>query len=212
MGNRLVVKVSIAPKDVLFNSSTPVCTVYYHWSAYYWDTVKELYGLGGAIQKGLEEHFSVQKSIVEYLLRIGGGVDGIELENEGFVEFLRNNLGLEGELKGSRNDGLIAITDECMRSQEAIAESLAYITINSSDDSIQFNFDSYVRSAHSFTEKEKDSMGAMLPTELNPRFKSYYSLEELNKLYAFLKEECIDGNKELLFLGKDRNRYIDVFN
>lgn len=212
MGNRLVVKISIAPKDILYGNSIPVCSVYYHWSAYYWDTIKELWGLGGAIQKGLEEHVSVQKSIIEYLLRTGGGVDGVELENESAVEFLRNNLGLEGELKGNRNDGLIAVTDECMRSHEAIAESLAYITIDSSDDTIQFNFDSYVRSARSFTEEEKDSMGAILPTELNPRFKNYYSLKDLNKLYTFLKEECVDGNKELLFLGEDRNRYIDVFN
>lgn len=211
MGNRLVVKVNIAPKNVLFDSSISVCSVYYHWSAYYWDTIKELHGLGGAIQKGLKENVSVQKSIIEYLLRTGGGVDGIELENESTIEFLRNNLGLEEELKGNRNDGLIAITDECMRSQEAIAESIAYITIDSSDDTIKFNFDSYVRSIRSFTEEEKDSMGAILPTELNPRFKSYYSLKDLNKLYTFLKEECVDGNKEIVFLEEKRERYIEVF-
>lgn len=218
MGNRLVVKVNIAPQNI-FNNSISVCTVYYHWSAYYWDTVKELYGLGGAIQYRLKEYiengdsdnkYSIQKSIIEYLLRTGGGVDGVELEDESTVDFLRNCLGFEEELKGNRNDGLIAITDGCMRSQEAIAESVAYITINNSDE-IQFNFDSYIRSARGFTEEEKDDMGAVLPAELNPRFKNYYSLEDLNKLYTFLKKECVDGNKELVFLEDSKDRYIEVF-
>lgn len=216
MGNRLVVKVSIAPKDVLFNSSTPVCTVYYHWSAYYWDTIKALHELGGAIQKGIEGYargkYSIQKSIIEHLLENGGGVDSNELNDENYADLLRNHFGFEGELKGSRNDGLIATTDGCMRDQEAIAESIAYITIDSSgDDTIHFNFDSYIRSARKFTEKEKDNMGAILPTELNPRFKSYYNLRDLNRLYTFLKEECVDGNKEIVFLEEKRERYIEVF-
>lgn len=223
MGNRLVIKIDIAPEGILYDNSIPICSVYYHWSAYYWDTIKELYRLGGAIQKGLEEYvkdkktnggsdnkYFIQKNIVEYLLRTGGGIDSKALNNESYIEFLRDYFGLEGELKGNHNNGLIAITDECMRSQEAIAESLAYITIDSSNDTIQFNFDSCVRSARKFTEQEKDTMGVILPTELNPRFKSYYSLKDLNKLYTFLKEECVDGNKEIVFLD-NRERYIEVF-
>lgn len=118
MGQRLVITCKYQDQDI--------AVIYYHWSAYTVAALLEARELINSIGRcsSVEEY---QKSLISYICNRGGGPDGgIGSKEWNYITNLYPNLSLTNHYI-SRNNGLIAISDEGIKLLESAAESTLII-------------------------------------------------------------------------------------
>lgn len=130
MGQRLVV-------DIELNGKT-LAKVYYHWSGYTSNAIAECIRLinDWKEKKGTLE--PAEMTLFNIIRSYGGGISqDVYLENE--VKHLEAlNLGLPiGETQGSRNEGLIAFTEEGMKCHDSWAEETATIYLDREEPTLE---------------------------------------------------------------------------
>lgn len=126
MGQRLVITVHAFDEDV--------AKIYYHWSAY---TVSALYEansiINGVDWKNAKNVRDLQHKLIRFVEEAGGCIDGGMNGNE-YKEIQKMFPESEFKNDGSRNNGLIALTENGMSDLEFWSEG--DLTINFDDEEI----------------------------------------------------------------------------
>lgn len=140
MGQRLVI--TLKKKNKIFAS------IYYHWDAYTKTAIEDIDNLLDFctdIDTIRKDNLSL--SLIRYIEWAGGGVDGTDLEN------VQKMFPTETfECDGSRNKGLVALSETAINNQVEWAEGLA--EINFDNDTITFDvFGAYCPSLEALNEE-----------------------------------------------------------
>lgn len=154
MGERLVIDIE---KD-----GKTLAKVYYHWSGYTCCAIAECIKLinDWKEKKGTLE--PAEMTLFNIIRSYGGGISqDADLENE--VKHLEAlNLGLPiGETKGSRNEGLIAFTEEGMKSHDSWAEETATIYLDREEPTFEVSGTFYGVYEEDYDDFEKRILGAV---------------------------------------------------
>ena len=186
MGQRLVVSIE--------KNEKAIAKIYYHWSAYTGSALYEVDKIIGCIYNHKDE---TEKEMLLRLIRFceenGGGIDGIPSEFE-YIKGLYPNEKFKEE-GISRNDGLIALSEENMASMQKWSEGDVYINLDT--DQVDFcvysgyeSLEEYIEERKSwddeFDEKKLDNM---------PEFDfslGYFDVHDVGAIMASLDEHGID--------------------
>ena len=124
MGQRLVI--------TLEQNEKAVAAIYYHWSAYTYDALKETKGVIDCIYNG--EHETLDRTLlrlIRYVENIGGGIRGTDEE---FAYIKTLYPGEEFKMDGySRSCGLIALSPEGMATMRGWSEGDVYINLDTDE-------------------------------------------------------------------------------
>lgn len=124
MGQRLVVSI--------IQDTKRVAAIYYHWSAYFLNTIYELTRLSEYILNAENENKNVLLGILEGVENNGGCLRGIGDPECKYELDKAKELFPDHEFKtvGSRNEGLISFTEEGMEAFDSWSEGDALIEID----------------------------------------------------------------------------------
>lgn len=126
MGQRLVITVHAFDEDV--------AKIYYHWSAYTVSALHEANSIiNGVDWKNAKSVRDLQYKLIRFVEEAGGCIDGGMNGNE-YKEIQKMFPGSEFKNEGSRNNGLIALTENGMDDLESWSEG--DLTINFDDEEI----------------------------------------------------------------------------
>lgn len=140
MGQRLVITIE--------NNKEKLCNIYYHWSAYTRAALEEVRDVINCIYDHNDE---TKEELLLRLIRFcehnGGGISGISEEFE-YIQKLYPNETFKQD-NYSRNNGLIALSEQGMIDQQRWSEGDVYINLD--EDNVDFcvyagyeNLDEYV--------------------------------------------------------------------
>lgn len=154
MGERLVV-------DIELNGKT-LAKVYYHWSGFTCSAIAECIKLinDWKEKKGTLE--PAEMTLFKIIRGYGGGISqDVYLQNE--VKHLEAlNLGLPiGETQGSRNEGLIAFTEEGMKCHDSWAEETATIYLDREEPTLEVSGTFYGVYEEEYDDFEERISGAV---------------------------------------------------
>lgn len=124
MGQRLVVHIL---KDIN-DSDTEICNIYYHWSAYTLDAFDKVIQIADYCKQNNLSEKSISDivlSLIRFCESNGGGLseDEIEYASSRYPDeiFKKDNV--------SRNDGLLAFTDEAMNLSNEFSNGDIYYSV-----------------------------------------------------------------------------------
>lgn len=120
MGQRLVITVKKNDKNI--------AKVYYHWSAYTLAGLCETQDLIMGIQADSDDVDEIRKSILNYVFGKGGTIDGYPNSNETkIIQEMFKDIEMQD---GSRNEGLIAFSEEGMEELQSWSEGNSIIDLD----------------------------------------------------------------------------------
>ena len=124
MGQRLVVTIHAFNEDI--------AKIYYHWSAYSLSALQEANDIiNGVDWENAKDVRDLQYKLIRFVEEAGGCIDGNEREYQAIQEMFP---GKEFKKEGSRNDGLIALTEQGMDDLEYWSEG--DLTIDFDDEQV----------------------------------------------------------------------------
>lgn len=183
MGERLVV-------DIELNGKT-LAKVYYHWSGFTCSAIAECIKLinDWKDKKGTTE--PAEMTLFNIIRSYGGGISqDVCLENEvKHLEALNSGLPI-GETKGSRNEGLIAFTEEGMKYHDMWAEETATIYLDREEPTFEVSGTFYAIFEEDYEDFEKRISGAV-EYNIFDEFtvdKAYHFLDLVDRTHTFLCE------------------------
>ena len=148
MGQRLVVTVN--------KNKKAIAKIYYHWSAYTYNALYETRKIINCIYSHDNE---TEEELLLRLIRFceenGGGIDGVPSE----FDYIRNLYPSEmfKDRDISRSNGLIALSEKCMRDMQGWSEGDVYIDLDT--DQVDFcvycsyeNLEEYIEERKSWDE------------------------------------------------------------
>lgn len=142
MGQRLVITIKKNNKDI--------AKVYYHWSAYTLAGLCETQDLIMGIQTNSDDIEEIRRSILEYVFSKGGTIDGYPNSNETkIIQEMFKDIEMQD---GSRNEGLIAFSEEGMEELQSWSEGNSIIDLDRKE--IEYN----VFFTENDEEKHKDKL------------------------------------------------------
>ena len=172
-----------------------LCNIYYHWSAYTGSALEETRNIINCIYNHKDESES------EMLLRLirfceanGGGIRGTEGEFT-YIKSLYPNETFKTE-NYSRNDGLIALSEQGMTDLQSWSEGDVYINLDT--DQVDFCVYSGYESLEEYIEERKSWDDEFDEKELEnmPEFDfclGYFDVNDIGAIIANLDEFGIDG-------------------
>lgn len=188
MGQRLVVTIN--------NDDREIAKIYYHWSAYSWSALKQVKKIVHCIYNHEDE---TEKDLLLRLIRFcemsGGGIDRDEKE----VEYIKALYpGEKFKTDGSRNDGLIALSEEGMASLQNWSEGDVDIYVDKY--SIHNTVYSYYETIEEYNEDRKEWDEDFEDLKLE-------DVPELGFDLGYINVEDIDAVVEELYQYDDVVRY-----
>ena len=160
MGQRLVIGVR-RNED---SDEKLLCALYFHWSAYPSTTIDEL----SKVVKGISSELNttdfssktdeeIQLAMIRTIENLGGGIDGGDGSLEWHIikeKFPNEKFKTENI---SRNSGLIAISEECIRRMYEMAQGTAeiYLNDNTVSTDVWWSYNNY----EEFVKEEGDDIG-----------------------------------------------------
>ena len=145
MGQRLVVTIN--------NNDKEIAKIYYHWSAYSFSALKRVQSIVNCISDHNDE---TEKDLLLRLIRFcemsGGGIDGVESEIK-YIEALYPGEKFKKE-NVSRNDGIIALSEDGMSSMQNWSEGDVDIYVDK--DRIHNTVYCYYETIEGYNEERKE--------------------------------------------------------
>lgn len=123
MGQRLVVTVE--------TNEEKWCAIYYHWSGYTKAALEETKKIIGCIYNGKHEtKEEILLRLIHFIESEGGCIRGTRDEHD-YIQSLYPNENFNEE--GSRNDGLIALSEAGIRAFQSWAEEEVFINVDTDE-------------------------------------------------------------------------------
>lgn len=181
MGERLVV-------DIEKNGNT-LAKVYYHWSGFTSCAIDECVKLINSWKEKKGTTEPAEMTLFNIIRSYGGGISqNVCLENEvKHLEALNSGLPI-GETQGSRNEGLIAFTEEGMKYHDMWAEETATIYLDREEPTFEVSGTFYAIFEEDYEDFEKRILGAV-KYNIFDEFtvdESDYLMELVNRTSVFL--------------------------
>ena len=143
MGQRLVVTIQ--------NEGRDIAAIYYHWSAYTYSALYETRNIINCIYNHMDEtEEQMLLKLIRFLEDEGGCIRGSEEEHE-YIQSLYPNEIFKDE--GSRNDGLIALSEDGIRDLQGWSEGDVFIQLD--NDMVDFCVYSGYESLEEYLEERQ---------------------------------------------------------
>lgn len=143
MGQRLVVTIQ--------NEGRDIAAIYYHWSAYTHSALYETRKIINCIYNHLDEtEDQILLKLIRFVEDDGGCIRGSEKEHK-YIQSLYPDEKFKDE--GSRNNGLIALSEDGIRDLQSWSEGDVYIQLD--NDMVDFRVYSGYESLEEYIEERK---------------------------------------------------------
>lgn len=179
MGQRLVVTIETNEREL--------CKIYYHWSAYTYSALLETQKIINCIYNHKDEaEKGVLLRLIRFCERNGGCIDGGGDSPESkYIQYLYPNEVFKKD--GSRNEGLIALSEQGMAEMQGYSEGDVYINLDT--DKVSFHVYSGYEDLEEYIEERQSWDDEFDETEMDniPTFDfclGLFDVKEIDKIVA----------------------------
>lgn len=187
MGQRLVVTIEKNEKEI--------AKIYYHWSAYTADALFATKRIVDYIYNHKDETVKeLQLRLIHFCEENGGGIDGVPSEFDYIRSLYPDEMFKDRDI--SRNNGLIALSEECMTNMQKWSEGDVYINLDT--DQVDFCVYSGYESLEEYIEERKSWDDEFDESKLKniPTFDfslGYFDVNDIDAIIANLDSTNYEG-------------------